>query len=174
MRQASASYTGNRIKTGKDHLVVAFSSEASVQFRSNHNCTRLTTSITLCRCSGRALYAYRNHDRTGTDLHYIYFRISVSYSNDEGKTFKYLSTVEEHVPNGFSGLWEPYLRLARDGTLQCYYSAENSESEQDNFMKYSKDGGQTWSHWVTVSGGDRLSRDGMVGVAPIENSGNLM
>ncbi|GJC87073.1 hypothetical protein ColLi_09911 [Colletotrichum liriopes] len=91
-----------------------------------------------------------------------------------GKTFKYLSTVEEHVPNGVNGLWEPYLRLTRDGILQCYYSAENSAADQDNFMKYSKDGGQTWSRWVAVSCGDRLSRDGMVGVAPVENNGNLI
>ncbi|EXF77469.1 hypothetical protein CFIO01_10949 [Colletotrichum fioriniae PJ7] len=123
---------------------------------------------------GRILYAYRNHDRTGADWHYTYFRISVSYSDDGGATFKYLSTVEEHVPNGVNGLWEPYLRLARDGTLQCYYSAENSADDQDNFMKYSKDGGQTWSAWVPVSGGDRLSRDGMVGVAPIGNEGDLI
>ncbi|KAF5518364.1 hypothetical protein CGCA056_v010873 [Colletotrichum aenigma] len=124
--------------------------------------------------SGRILYAYRNHDRTGADLHYTYFRISVSYSDDGGKNFKYLSTVEEHVPSGVNGLWEPFLRIAKDGTLQCYYSAENSADDQDNFMKYSKDGGQTWSSWVKVSGGDLLSRDGMVGVAPIDNNGNLI
>ncbi|CAM1501384.1 Fc.00g105460.m01.CDS01 [Cosmosporella sp. VM-42] len=80
--------------------------------------------------SRRVLYAYRNHDRTGTDLHYTYFRISVSYSDDGGKTFKYLSTMEEKVPNDVSGLWEPYLRLAKDGTLQCYYSAENASNDQ--------------------------------------------
>lgn len=124
--------------------------------------------------SGRILYAYRNHDRTGDDWHYTYFRISISYSDDGGKNFKYLSTVEEHVPSGVNGLWEPYLRLARDGTLQCYYSAENSKDDQDNFMKYSKDGGQTWSAFVPVSGGDKYSRDGMTGVAPIDNNGNLM
>ncbi len=60
--------------------------------------------------SGRVLYAYRNHDRTGDDLHYTYFRISISYSDDGGNNFKYLSTVEEKVPNGVSGLWEPYCK----------------------------------------------------------------
>ncbi|KAI0836673.1 glycoside hydrolase family 93 protein [Hypoxylon sp. FL0890] len=124
--------------------------------------------------NGRILYAYRNHDRTGADWHYTYFRIPISYSDDGGKTFKYLSTVEEHVPSGVNGLWEPFLRIARDGSLQCYYSAENNAADQDNFMKYSKDGGSTWSHWVAVSGGDRTSRDGMVGVAPIDNNGNLI
>lgn len=126
--------------------------------------------------SGRVLYAYRNHDRTGDDFHYTYFRISISYSDDSGVTFKYLSTVEEKVPvaNTASGLWEPFLRLARDGTLQCYYSAENNGGDQDGFMKYSKDGGATWSNWIAVSGGDVTSRDGMIGVAPIDNDGNLM
>ncbi|KAI0097778.1 glycoside hydrolase family 93 protein [Hypoxylon sp. NC0597] len=124
--------------------------------------------------NGRILYAYRNHDRTGDDWHYTYFRISISYSDDGGKSFKYLSTVEEHVPSGVNGLWEPFLRIARDGSLQCYYSAENNAGDQDNFMKYSTDGGSTWSHWIAVSGGDRTSRDGMVGVAPIDNDGNLI
>ncbi|CAG9941630.1 unnamed protein product [Clonostachys rosea f. rosea IK726] len=126
--------------------------------------------------NGRVLYAYRNHDRTGDDLHYTYFRISISYSDDGGVTFKYLSTVEEKVPvaNTASGLWEPFLRLARDGTLQCYYSAENNGGDQDGFMKYSKDGGSTWSNWIAVSGGDVTSRDGMIGVAPIDNDGNLI
>ncbi|KAI1778581.1 hypothetical protein F4818DRAFT_438740 [Hypoxylon cercidicola] len=54
--------------------------------------------------AGRILYAYRNHDRTGSDWHYTYFRISVSYSGDRGKTFKYLSTVEDHVPSNVNGL----------------------------------------------------------------------
>lgn len=125
--------------------------------------------------NGRVLYAFRNHDRTGNDLHYTWFRISLSYSDDGGKSFKYLSTVDERAPNGANGLWEPYLRLARDGTLQCYYSSENNGDDQDNLMKYSRDGGQTWSGPITVSGGNtRFSRDGMVGVAPIDNNGNLM
>ncbi|KAJ9139363.1 Glycoside hydrolase family 93 protein [Pleurostoma richardsiae] len=124
--------------------------------------------------SGRILYAYHNHDRTGSDWHYTYFRVSISYSDDGGVSFKYLSTVEEHVLSGVNGLWEPYLRLARDGTLQGYYSAENSAADQDNFMKYSTDGGATWSAWIAVSGGDRSSRDGMTGVAPSDNDGNLL
>ena len=124
-------------------------------FRGEEATHDLDNAMPLQLPSGRILYAYRNHDRTGTDWHYTWFRISVSYSDDGGKSFKYLSTVEEHAPNGVSGLWEPFLRIARDGTIQCYYSAENAGNDQDNFMKYSKDGGQTWSHWVAVSGGDR-------------------
>jgi BNR repeat-like domain len=126
--------------------------------------------------SGRVLYAYRNHDRTGSDLHYTWFRISISYSDDGGRTYKYLSTVDERapVPGTASGLWEPYLRIARDGSIQCYYSSENNKDDQDNLMRVSRDGGLTWSAPITVSGVDVLSRDGMTGVAPINNDGSLM
>jgi hypothetical protein len=125
--------------------------------------------------SGRLVYAYRNHDRANG--RYKWFRISMSYSDDGGRNWKYLSTVEEKAPapNGdASGLWEPFLRIARDGSLQCYYSAENNTPDQDGFMKYSRDGGLTWSRWMAVSGGDVVSRDGMIGVAPTDNNGNLM
>ena len=126
--------------------------------------------------NGRILYAYRNHDRVESDGHYTWFRISISYSDDGGSSFKYLSTVDERPPRpeGASGLWEPFLRVAKDGSIQCYYSTENNNGDQDGFMKYSKDGGKTWSPFVHVSGGDRVSRDGMIGVAPIDNDGNLM
>ncbi|KAI1653908.1 glycoside hydrolase family 93 protein [Daldinia decipiens] len=101
----------------------------------------------------RILYANRNHDRTGADWHYTYFRISISYSDDGDKTFKYLSTVEEHVSSGVNGLWEPFLRIARDGSLQCYYSAENSAGDQDNFMKYSKNGSATYAVFENTESG---------------------
>ncbi|KAF6826018.1 bnr asp-box repeat domain protein [Colletotrichum plurivorum] len=121
---------------------------------------------------GRVLYAYRDHDRAGGQ--FTRYRITVCYSDDGGRTWKYLSTAVQRAAAGVNGLWEPFLRLAKDGTVQLYYSAENADNDQDNFMKYSKDGGQTWSNSISVSGGDRVSRDGMVGVAPIDNNGNLI
>lgn len=93
--------------------------------------------------SGRILYAYRNHDRTGSQ--YTYYRITISYSDDGGVTFLYLSTVAERPASGVNGLWEPFLRVANDGSLQCYYSAENSATDQDGFMRQSSDGGLTVS-----------------------------
>ncbi|KAI0531815.1 glycoside hydrolase family 93 protein [Xylaria digitata] len=121
--------------------------------------------------SGRILYAYRNHDRANSQ--YTYYRITVSYSDDGGKTFRYLSTVAQRAASGVNGLWEPFLRIANDGSLQCYYSAENSATDQDGFMRQSTDGGLTWSSPITVSGADVTSRDGMIGVAKI-NGNNLM
>lgn len=144
-------------------------------FRGDIGTHDIDNAMPLQLPGGRILYAYRNHDREGDDLHYTYFRISISYSDDGGASFKYLSTVAEKVPVAgvASGLWEPFLRIANDGTLQCYYSAENNGDDQDGFMKHSSDSGATWSDWVAVSGGDALSRDGMIGVAPIDGN-NLM
>lgn len=123
---------------------------------------------------GRVLYAYRNHDRNA-DGTYTYFRISISYSDDGGVNFKYLTTVDERVPSGVNGLWEPFIRYAHDGTmLQIFYSAENSGGDQDSIMRTSTDGGQTWSAPKTISGADREARDGMIGVAPIDNDGALI
>ncbi|KAJ2987536.1 hypothetical protein NUW58_g4452 [Xylaria curta] len=122
--------------------------------------------------SGRILYAYRNHDRTNSQ--YTYYRITISYSDDGGVTFKYLSTVAERAAAGVNGLWEPLLRVANDGSLQCYYSAENSATDQDGLMKRSLDGGRTWSNPITISGAGLTSRDGMIGVAKIDGNGNLM
>ncbi|KAI1112884.1 glycoside hydrolase family 93 protein [Nemania sp. NC0429] len=122
--------------------------------------------------SGRILYAYRNHDRTGSQ--YTYYRITISYSDDGGVTFRYLSTVDQRSAAGVNGLWEPFLRVANDGSLQCYYSAENSANDQDGLMKQSSDGGLTWSSPITISGAGVTSRDGMIGVAEVDGNGNLM
>lgn len=90
-------------------------------------------------------------------------------------TFKYLATVDQRAANGVNGLWEPFIRYAHDGTtLQCYYSSENNKDDQDSMMKTSTDGGATWSAAKTISGADTLSRDGMLGVAPIDNNGALI
>ncbi|KAI0877228.1 glycoside hydrolase family 93 protein [Hypoxylon argillaceum] len=121
---------------------------------------------------GRILYAYRNHDRTNSV--YTYYRITISYSDDNGVTFKYLSTVDQRAASGVNGLWEPFLRIADNGSLQCYYSAENSATDQDGLMRQSLDGGLTWSSATTISGAGVTSRDGMIGVANLDCSGNLM
>ncbi|KAH8167751.1 hypothetical protein CIB48_g545 [Xylaria polymorpha] len=122
---------------------------------------------------GRILYAYRNHDRSGSQ--YTYYRITISYSDDGGVTFKYLSTPAQRAATANNnGLWEPFLRVANDGSLQCYYSAENASNDQDGFMVQSRDGGLTWSSPITVSGAGLTSRDGMIGVAPIDGNCNLI
>lgn len=121
---------------------------------------------------GRILYAYRNHDKDSSG-HYTYYRITVSSSDDFGRSWQFLSQVVERAAsstdNGnFNGVWEPFLRLSNDGaTVQCYYSSEDAQHDQDSYMKYSSDGGETWSDAIQVSGQDVTSRDGMTGVAVI-------
>lgn len=132
---------------------------------------------------GRILYAYRNHDRSlnntlGVPDNYTFYRLSVSASDDGGRSWAFLSNIDTRAANNGSanlnGLWEPFLRIASDGvTLQAYYSAENDAGDQDSLMRESSDGGRTWGLRRIVSGADRVrSRDGMTGVAKLGDGGN--
>ena len=124
--------------------------------------------------SGRILYAFRNHDRDAQGR-YTRFRITVCASDDEGRSWRFLSHVEDRAPNGrYSGVWEPFLRVGRDGgEVQVYYSRERGPGKQENLVKFSRDGGETWEGPEVVSQG-RGSRDGMVGVAEVDGRGTLM
>lgn len=127
---------------------------------------------------GRILYAYRNHDRDlnstlGVPDNYTFYRLTVSASDDGGRSWSFLSNIDTRAANNGSanlnGLWEPFLRVAADGaTLQAFYSAENDAGDQDSLMRESVDGGLTWGTRRVVSGANRVrSRDGMVGVATL-------
>lgn len=120
---------------------------------------------------GRIVYAYRNHDIDASTGDYTYYRITLSYSDDFGANWSYLSQVTERAATSTNnGVWEPFLRLANDGsTIQCYYSSESSADDQNSFMKYSTNGGETWSDEIAVSGQNVTSRDGMTGVAVVED-----
>jgi hypothetical protein len=122
---------------------------------------------------GRVLLAYRNHDRDPDTKNYTFFRLDVSYSDDNGVTWEYLSTAaslpgleegEEFAP----GLWEPLLRNAHDGNLQIFYSKENNQSDQDSILRVSSNGGAKWGKERTIGGKNIISRDGMLGIAPIK------
>ncbi|TKA68013.1 hypothetical protein B0A49_04484 [Cryomyces minteri] len=116
--------------------------------------------------SSRVLLAYRNHSKNATTGAYLYYRITVSYSDDNGATWSYLSTPASD-PAGVNGNWEPFLRNAADGSLQLYYSRENSAADQDSLMRTSTDDGKTWSSATTISGQGIAARDGMLGVAVV-------
>lgn len=133
---------------------------------------------------GRILYAYRNHDRSlnntlGVPDNYTFYRLTVSASDDGGRSWAFLSHIDTRAANNGSanlnGLWEPFLRVAADGvTLQAYYSAENDAGDQDSLMRESSDGGRTWGGRRIVSGAGRVrSRDGMVGVAKLGGGGDV-
>ena len=134
--------------------------------------TDIDNAFPLQLPNGRLLLAFRNHDRTSSG--YTYYRITVCYSDDNGASWIFLSQIDERAAQGKNGLWEPFLRVANNGNLQAFYSAENSDADQDNIMKVSTDNGKTWSSTRPVSGQGLTSRDGMMGVANIDNNGNLM
>ncbi|KAL8678191.1 MAG: hypothetical protein Q9186_005445 [Xanthomendoza sp. 1 TL-2023] len=118
--------------------------------------------------SNRILCAFRNHSKDPTTKAYTYFRITITYSDDGGASWKYLS--QPASDNGpVTGNWEPYLRNALDGSLQLYYSRENSAQDQDTLQRISRDGGASWSTAMTVSGAGITSRDGMTSIATLSS-----
>jgi hypothetical protein len=114
--------------------------------------------------SDRILMAFRNHDRVGT--HYVKHIMLVYYSDDNGKTWEYLSTVATTDTTGL-GLWEPFVMDTLDGDLMMFFSRETRTDgkDQDSSLIHSNDGGKTWENETTISGGDIQKRDGMLGVA---------
>ena len=118
---------------------------------------------------GRVLLAYRNHDKDPSTGNYTAFRIDISYSDDNGVSWEYLSTAAT-MRGGPIGIWEPFLRNAQDGSLQMYYSKENEADDQDSIERVSTNGGADWGDEMTISGADLTSRDGMTGVATISGS----
>ncbi|KAL8802901.1 MAG: hypothetical protein Q9182_003517 [Xanthomendoza sp. 2 TL-2023] len=118
--------------------------------------------------SNRILCAFRNHSKDPNTRAYTYFRITITYSDDGGVTWKYLS--QPAGDNGpATGSWEPFLRNALDGSLQLYYSRENSAQDQDTLQRISRDGGASWSGPTTISGAGITSRDGMTSVATLND-----
>lgn len=121
--------------------------------------------------SGRIICAFRNHSKDPSNGSYTYFRITICYSDDNGKSWSFLS--EPAADFGpINGNWEPYLRNAIDGSLQLYYSRENAFDDQDTLERFSTDGGATWSAPQIISGAGLTSRDGMTGIATV--SGNTL
>lgn len=114
---------------------------------------------------GKLLCAFRNHDRASSTT-YSYYRITICVSEDGGASWTYLSTPASD-PAGPTGNWEPFLQQGLDGTLQLYYSRENSATNQDSLLQRSDDDGKTWSTAQVISGSGLETRDGMIGVAHI-------
>lgn len=119
--------------------------------------------------SGRLIVAFRNHSKDSSNGSYTYFRITICYSDDLGKSWLFLSEPAAK-PGPVNGLWEPFLRNALDGSLQLYYSRENAFDDQDTLEHFSTDGGASWSAAQTISGAGLTSRDGMTGVATVSGS----
>ncbi|KAI4095400.1 MAG: hypothetical protein LQ344_001698 [Seirophora lacunosa] len=131
--------------------------------------------IQLPAPSTRILCAFRNHSKDPVTGSYTFFRITITYSDDGGRSWRFLSEPAGNA-GPVQGNWEPYLRNAVDGTLQLYYSHENSAQDQDTLQRVSRDGGATWGATATVSGAGVTARDGMVSVvaASLSNPKSLV
>ncbi|KAK0644644.1 hypothetical protein B0T16DRAFT_392957 [Cercophora newfieldiana] len=61
--------------------------------------------------------------------------------------------VEQGTPERFpTGLWNPFLRLSNNGTVQLFYSGKNNASDQGINLRWSSDLGTSWSPPSIVSG----------------------
>jgi hypothetical protein len=117
--------------------------------------------------SNRVLAAFRNHVRDPDTNAYIRHVLSVRSSDDDGKTWKVLSTVTEDTLTGARGVWEPFMMNGLDDSLMLFFSRETRADgkDQNSILVRSQDGGKTWGAEQTISGQDRQARDGMLGVA---------
>ncbi|RPD66328.1 glycoside hydrolase family 93 protein [Lentinus tigrinus ALCF2SS1-7] len=126
----------------------------------------LDNTFLLQLANGDVVAAFRNHDLDANG-NPTFYRITTSISHDKGKTWVFLSQVNQRAATATkNGLWEPFMRLSkRDGSLQAYYASENADNDQDILMQSSTNNGQTWSSPITVAGGTTTGRDGMPGCA---------
>lgn len=137
------------------------------------NITDLDNPFPFQLPSGRILLACRNHNFINGTLPHVYtqYRIDVFSSDDCGVTWSYLSTPAQQVARTVNnGLWEPFMRVDGNGTLQIFYSQEVAADDQNQMMQTSIDGGATWSKRSLVIGHDVIARDGMIGIATMSGS----
>lgn len=110
--------------------------------------------------------------------------LSVSYSSDGGKTWRFLSNIDEGGRGPYdpgqrafitrmTPIWEPYLYADAAGRLVAYYSDERYKNDGYNQLldhRVSNDGGRTWGNVVfDVAIPDGLTRAGM---AIVTRAGN--
>ena len=119
---------------------------------------------------GTIVAAFRNHDIGPAGP--MWFRITVCRSQDWGRTWGYLSqAAEKGAP---FGVWEPFMRIGRQGELQMTFSQEFAPDDQRTMLVKSFNQGQTWTPPVCV-GGDKPDeihlRDGMTGISRTVDNG---
>lgn len=113
------------------------------------------------------LGAFRNHDLGPSGP--THFRITVCQSTDGGKRWSFASqAAQKSAP---MGIWEPFMRVGRQGEVQLTYSQEFAPDDQRTMLVVSRDQGKSWTSPVCVEGERERIRDGMNGIAMTHDNG---
>ncbi|KAJ5490673.1 Neuraminidase [Penicillium expansum] len=107
--------------------------------------------------------------------------LRVAKSTDNGLTFEDFSEVTRaagDVDNMFLsekrpplGIWEPFMRVGRQGEVQLYFSQEFAHNNQCTMLVVSRDQGSTWTQPTCLHGDQDPLRDGMCGIARTFDNG---
>ncbi len=112
---------------------------------------------------GTIYMGYRSTRHTGTGS--FYASIQISYSTDNGYTWKHHSTVYENTEEDgrYKGVWEPHLGMM-NGMLTCFYANDSTNITTYQNIEYKQwdPEAEEWTNRTIVCNGeDHQSRDGM-------------
>lgn len=106
------------------------------------NATDLDNPLVLQLPRSRVVSAFRNGFRYPRyTYHFTNHRITMSYSDDNGASWAYLSEPAAEA-SPINGIWEFCLRNARDGSFQLFYSRELASNDPDTIQRFSFCGGR--------------------------------
>lgn len=95
----------------------------------------------------------------------FYSSIQVSYSTDNGRTWKKHSTVYENTEadGQYRGVWEPHFGMM-NGKLTCFYANDStnvSTYQNIEYKQWDPEAGEWTNRTIVSNGEDHKSRDGM-------------